>query len=92
MNTGRKIRADAVLKVMPEGRQHEIFERLRRDKLENVKAWLAAQGVRTSTRMLSNFYNWRHARLARRAAAERTKEEFLSYARMITKIKKQRTS
>jgi hypothetical protein len=77
---------------MPEARQHEIFERLGRDKLENVKAWLATQGVRTSTRMLSHFYNWRQGRLERRAAAERIKEELLGYVRMVTKIKKQRTS
>ncbi len=58
MSTNRKPRADSVLKTLPPARQGAIAEHLRDHTLEETRAWLAADGLKTNTDALSQFLSW----------------------------------
>lgn len=64
MSTPKKPRADAVLKTLPRERQLAIAEHLQDHKLEETRAWLAADGpkfgfpLKTSKSALSDFLQW----------------------------------
>jgi hypothetical protein len=58
MSATRKPRSDAKLKTLSPQRQEHIAEYARDHKLEDVKAWLAEDGVKTSVGALSEFLSW----------------------------------
>ena len=65
MKSSNKPRADAILKNLQPDRQAEIYSRLTEKtsswpdtSLAAVKAWLAADGLKTSARALSEFRSW----------------------------------
>ena len=65
MSDDRKVRADAVLKTLPEDRQQEIWEWLNRagNTLARGVEWLRQDGIITSKRALSDWYSWYALRL-----------------------------
>jgi hypothetical protein len=65
MSDDRKVRADAVLKMLPDGRQQEIFEWLNApgNTLVRCVQWLAQDGVKTNRDSLSDWYSWYALRL-----------------------------
>lgn len=54
----RKPRADSRLKTLPPERRAEIAAHAAAHRLEETRAWLAGQGLRTSTGALSEFLSW----------------------------------
>lgn len=58
----RKPRADAVLKTLTEVRQQAICDYAAGHTLADVRAWLAADGIKTSAAALSMFLSWRQLR------------------------------
>ena len=57
-----KPRADSPLKTLPEARQDTIAEYLRDHTLAETRAWLAADGLKTSITALSLFSAWHTTR------------------------------
>lgn len=76
----KKVRADAVLKNLPEERQGEIFERCRTETLAAVRKWLAQDGIKVSQQTLSEFYSW-YALRASLKEAESDTENLLELIR-----------
>jgi hypothetical protein len=61
----KKPRGDAKLKTQPRALQDEIFARLSRARLSDVRQWLIAEkGLAVSNTTLSEFYRWHKKRLA----------------------------
>jgi hypothetical protein len=58
MSTPKKPRSDSALKTLPRERQSVIAEYLRDHKLDDARAWLAADGFKTSRTALSEFLSW----------------------------------
>jgi hypothetical protein len=58
MSGEKKVRADAVLKNLPEERQAEIFESLQTKSLAAVRKELREDGLQAGTRALSEFRSW----------------------------------
>ncbi|MEY4377274.1 MAG: hypothetical protein RJB26_1824 [Pseudomonadota bacterium] len=54
----RKQRGDSTLKTLPEERQAQLAQHLAGHTLAETRAWLAADGIRTSLRALSEFHSW----------------------------------
>ena len=54
----RKPNSNAVLKTLPDERQATISEYARDHSIEQTVAWLAGDGIETSTGALSNFLSW----------------------------------
>ncbi|MHB8520718.1 MAG: hypothetical protein ACYDH9_08160 [Limisphaerales bacterium] len=55
-----KPRADSRLKTLQAKRQESIIEHMRDHKLPETAAWLAADGLQTSSAALSEFWSWWH--------------------------------
>jgi hypothetical protein len=58
MSENKKPRADSVLKTLPAERQAVIADYAREHTLKDTRAWLAADGVKTSEAALSGFLSW----------------------------------
>jgi hypothetical protein len=72
MNAEKKVRADAVLKNLPEERQLEIFELLKEKSLAAARQHLREDGIRVSLQTLSEFYSWYALRMSLREAESDT--------------------
>jgi hypothetical protein len=53
-----KPRSNAKLKALPEERQAEIYERLQKGTLAEVRDWLRDDGIEVSRETLSQFNSW----------------------------------
>lgn len=60
-----KVRSDAVLKLLPEERQQELWEWLHvpGNSLARAVEWLRQDGIKTSKRALSDWFSWYAMRL-----------------------------
>lgn len=58
MSASKKPRADSALKTLPPDRQTAVAEYLRDHTLAETRAWLAADGLKTSITALSEFLSW----------------------------------
>lgn len=63
MSDQRKTRPDARLKLLPSERQAEIYERLGKAGYDDVRGWLAQDGLRVGRTALAEFYSWYALRL-----------------------------
>jgi hypothetical protein len=79
---GIKPRSDAKLKTLPDERQKEIYDRLRRGGVRQVRAWLSDQGFSISIRALSEFYAWFEMR-------KRFEQDERSVNRVIEELKRE---
>jgi len=76
MSANKKPRADSVLKTLPPDRQAVIAEYLRAHSLEDTRAWLAEDGLKTSIAALSEFFSW-HALEVKRQRREQAIEHWM---------------
>ena len=72
----KKPRSDSILKTLPEARQEEVAEYLHEHSLSATRAWLAADGIKTSLAALSYFGAW-HATLRQLAKNESAVEALI---------------
>jgi hypothetical protein len=77
-----KVRADSVLKTLPDGRQQEIFEWLNTpgNTLVRCVQWLAQDGIKTNKDSLSDWYSWYVLRLKFKET-ERDAKNFQEFVR-----------
>lgn len=73
----RKPRSDAHLKTLPPDRQQDIADYARDHSLQEIKAWLSADGVVTSLGALSEFLSW-HSLKSQLSQNESTVESVLA--------------
>lgn len=62
MKAPKKPRASSPLQMLPEDRQAEIIEQMKKLSTVEVRKWLADDGFKTSTAALSEFWSWWHLR------------------------------
>jgi len=64
MSATSKPRPDSVLKTLPEDRQFDIIQEMKKKGMtyHKVAAWLRADGIETSPAALSRFWDWWHLR------------------------------
>ena len=56
--SARKPNSNSVLKTLPSDRQAAIAEHCRTNSLEDTRAWLAQDGIKTSEAALSSWLSW----------------------------------
>lgn len=88
MATGKKkARGDAVLKTLGDGLQEELYQYLRRHTQEATLLWLKEkQGIASSPRALSEFWEWYPRSFVLRAAA-RTSDQLEATLKKIPQLR-----